>query len=301
MDKAKLLKTRQAYPLELKVAMSSLRIIEWYRYHYGKIYISFSGGKDSTVLLHMIRKLFPKVVSVFCDTGLEYPEVRRFAKATDNVVVIKPKMKFNEVIDKYGYPIISKEVSQKISEARTTKSAKLLHKRLHGDDNPYKSGKIPNKWQYLIKRGEYQPFKISHKCCDVLKKEPFIRYEKESGQKGYDGTMTQNSHLRNQRYVRNGCNAFDSKRPMSRPLSFWTEEDIWEYIKKESLEISSIYDMGYKNTGCAFCAFGVHMEKSDLFNKNKFQTMKQTHPKLHRFCIKDLGVGKVLDSIHVNY
>lgn len=301
MNNGDLLKLRQAYPLELKIEMSKLRIREWYRHYHGEVYMSFSGGKDSTVLLHMIRELYPEVVAVFSDTGNEYPEVRRFARAINNVIVIKPKMKFRHVIDKYGYPIISKENSQKISEARTTKSAKLLHKRLHGADNKYKSGKIPNKWQYLIKRNEYQPFKISHKCCDVLKKAPFIRYEKETGQRGYDGTMADNSDLRHQRYIRHGCNAFSSKRPQSRPLSFWTEEDIWNYIRERKLEISTIYDMGYKNTGCAFCAFGVHMEKSDLFNKNKFQTMKQTHPKLHRFCIETLGMGKVLNSIHVNF
>lgn len=295
------LKTRQRYPLELKVEMSKLRIAEWYRHHYGKVYIAFSGGKDSTVLLDIIRKMYPEVVAVFSDTGLEYPEVRRFAKEADNVTVIKPKMKFTQVIEKYGYPIISKEVSQKISEARTTKSEKLLHKRLHGDDNPYKSGKIPNKWQYLIKRGEYQPFKISHKCCDVLKKEPFIRFEKETDRKGYDGTMAINSDLRNQRYVRHGCNAFNSKRPQSRPLSFWTEDDIWDYIKEHNLEYSDIYRLGYENTGCAFCMFGVHLEKSDLFNKNRFQRMKQTHPKMWDYCINKLGIGNILDKINVDY
>ncbi|MAH49648.1 hypothetical protein CMI37_27745 [Candidatus Pacearchaeota archaeon] len=169
------LKTRQAYPLELKVEMSKLRITEWYRKHHGHVYISFSGGKDSTVLKHLVESVYGDVQSVFFNTGLEYPEITRFVKSFKDIIIRQPKMKFTQVIEKYGYPVISKEVSQKISEARTTKSAKLLHKRLHGDNNKYKSGKIPNKWQYLIKKD----FKISHKCCDKLKKQPARQFERK--------------------------------------------------------------------------------------------------------------------------
>ncbi len=113
------LKLLQNLPLEAKVLKSKQRIREWVSY-YGVdgVYVAFSGGKDSTVLLHLVRSLYPTVQAVYVDTGMEYPEVRRFAKRVENVVSLRPKMRFDEVIKKYGYPLISKEVSECVSQAR---------------------------------------------------------------------------------------------------------------------------------------------------------------------------------------
>ena len=96
------LKELQALPLERKVLITQSRILEWYNYWNGQVYVSFSGGKDSTVLLHIVRNLFPDVEAVFVDTGLEYPELRAFVKTFDNVTCLKPKMNFRQVIDTYG-------------------------------------------------------------------------------------------------------------------------------------------------------------------------------------------------------
>ena len=113
------LKMRQAMPLEIKVRMTQQRIREWVN-EFGEegVYVSFSGGKDSTVLLHLVRDLYPNVPAVFVDTGLEYPEIREFVKTFDNVEWLKPKMNFKQVIENLGYPFISKEVSNCVSGAR---------------------------------------------------------------------------------------------------------------------------------------------------------------------------------------
>ena len=99
--------------------MTKERIREWVKeYGIDGVYVSFSGGKDSTVLLHMAREMYPNIKAVFVDTGLEYPEIRDFVKSFDNVDWLRPKMNFKQVIEKYGYPFISKEVSECVDGAR---------------------------------------------------------------------------------------------------------------------------------------------------------------------------------------
>lgn len=115
----------QHLSLDLKIAMTKSRICQWHNAFGGDVYVSFSGGKDSTVLLHLVRELYPEVPAVYVDTGLEYLEIKDFVKTIDNVTWLRPEMNFKEVILKYGYPIISKEQSAFIQEYRTTKSEKL--------------------------------------------------------------------------------------------------------------------------------------------------------------------------------
>ena len=113
------LKMKQALPLDVKVKMTQLRIRSWVEeFGVDGVYVSFSGGKDSTVLLHLVREMYPDVPAVFVDTGLEYPEIRDFVKTFENVVWLKPKMTFKKVIETYGYPFISKEVSECVQGAR---------------------------------------------------------------------------------------------------------------------------------------------------------------------------------------
>ena len=296
----------QSLPLNAKIAFTKTRIKNWIsNFGFDGVYLSFSGGKDSTVLKHIIEEeLGYNIPAVFVNTGLEYPGVRQFATSQKNVVVVRPKMPFPEVLEHYGYPVVSKEQSQYISDVRNTKSDKVRNLRLYGRGDS-KSYKISEKWKYLIDA----PFKISHKCCTVMKKEPAIRYERESGRKPFIATMASESNLRKQEYIKKGCNSFNSDRPASTPLGFWTEQDIYQYIKEFDVPYCSVYgdilqDSKGKyyttkvdRTGCMFCMFGVHREKSP----NKFEKMRETHPKLHDYCINQLGCGKVLDFLGVKY
>ena len=109
----------QSLPLKLKVRLTQQRIREWVRkYGTDGVYVSFSGGKDSTVLLHLVREMYPDIPAVFCDTGLEYPEIREFVKTFDNVVWLKPKKNFRKVIEEYGYPMFSKEICETVYGAK---------------------------------------------------------------------------------------------------------------------------------------------------------------------------------------
>ena len=292
----------QALPLELKIMKTKQRIREWVaRFGVDGVYVSFSGGKDSTVLLHIVRELYPEVEAVFVDTGLEYPEIRKFVKGFENVTWLRPKMRFDEVIKKYGYPIVSKEVADCIQGARNGQIRRI--KRLNGTLQD-KKGNLSMfncaNWKPLF----YLPFKISDRCCVIMKKEPVKKYEKKTGKVGITGQMAEESYLRLKRWLQVGCNAFNAKRPISNPLSFWTNQDILQYIKENSLQISSIYGeivdseflkngqlcfegcetwktTGADRTGCIFCLFGMHLEKDET----RLQRLHRTHPKLYDYCM----------------
>ena len=127
----------QALPLDLKIRRTEQRIREWVDY-WGKdhVCVSFSGGKDSTVLLHIVRKMYgDEIPAVFVNTGLEFPEIQRHVRTFPNVVILHPEMNFREVLTQYGYPVISKEVSKCIAETRKWCSKNLNVER----ENPKKS------------------------------------------------------------------------------------------------------------------------------------------------------------------
>ena len=305
--KRNILKQRQSLPLKLKIEMSKRRIQEFYEHFGGKVYVSFSGGKDSTVLLHLVRSLYPDVPAVFIDTGLEYPEVRQFVKSTQNSIILRPDKTFKEVLEQYGYPVISKEVAKTIEENRRNPDGYTKKKF---DSNSayvkrYGSRYDLSKWLPL----RNSDIKISAKCCEIMKKRPAKKFEKESGLKPFIATMAIESNLRKQEYLKKGCNSFDTVRPASTPLGFWTEQDILQYIKEFDVPYCSVYGdilqdkkgkfytSQAKRTGCMFCMFGVHTEKSP----NKFELMRKTHPKLHNYCINQLGCKKVFDFLGVKY
>lgn len=291
------LRQRQELPLEIKEKMSLDRIKDFYNKNEGNVYVSFSGGKDSTVLLDLVRKIDINIPAVFIDTGLEYPEIRKFVKTINNVIWLKPKKKFKDVITTHGYPVISKTVSMGIDRYN---KGDFVQKELrkNGGIN-WSTGKnqqrsIPKKYHFLLDA----PFKCSDKCCYYLKKAPLMKYNKDSGNKGFIGTMATDSRNRELTYLQKGCNNYNAAIPTSTPLAFWNTNDIWEYIKKYNLTYSSIYDMGEHNTGCIFCMFGIMYDDK---NNNRFHRLKQYHPELYNYCINKLGIGKVLDYIDITY
>lgn len=304
------LRIMQSWSLQRKIQVTQTRIIEWYQKNNGKVYVSFSGGKDSTVLLDLARRIYPDIPAVFIDTGLEYPELREFVKSIPNVVWLKPDMNFRKVIETYGYPLISKEVSQKIYTARRCPASVCASRFEPNSEHTKKYGNRYSmaKWKPL--RDSDIP--ISHMCCEIMKKRPAKKYEKQSGNKPIVGTMASESQNRRTSWLRHGCNSFDSVRPISQPMSFWTEQDVLEYISLTGISYTPVYGEIIKDkygkyhttkcdrTGCVFCGFGCHLEKEP----NRFQRLKETHPKLWEYCMRDwnsggLGMKSVLEYIGV--
>lgn len=294
MNKIRLnyLRQRQSLPLNAKIELTKHTINNWYNIHDGQVYVSFSGGRDSTVLLHITRSLFSDIPVVFFDTGNEYPEIISFVESIPSVIVIKPTTSLKQIVSKYGYPVINKESSQKIYEIRNTKSEKLRHKRLHGDNNKYKSGRLSLKYRYLIDA----PFKISDRCCYKLKKEPAKKYEKQTGRHPILGNKTSDSHLRHQQYIKNTCQSLSTKRKICTPLSWWLDKDIHDYVKLYNVAISSIYDHpAITNTGCYPCLFGIQNEQP---GDTKLDILRKLHPRLYKYCMDTLDYKTVLPYIY---
>jgi len=113
------LQQMQSLSLNAKIQMTRQRIKGWVE-EFGEdgVYISFSGGKDSTVLLDIVRKDYPNIPAVFVDVPTQFPELREFVKTFDNVEILHSKMTFMQVCEKYGFPMISKEVSEVVQGAR---------------------------------------------------------------------------------------------------------------------------------------------------------------------------------------
>lgn len=269
---AQRLKELQALPLERKIQITQNRIQEWYMHWNGNVYISFSGGKDSTVLATLARQLYQNIPVIFCNTGLEFSSIQKFAKDF-GATQIFPKMSFQEVISTYGYPLISKEVAEAIYYARRIRNnqnvmEKEAYKRqqeplgLRTEHN-YKNCSVPVPSKRLLLEGTYSgcqdgkksmfnkekwlvaardlPIMISHYCCSVMKKRPMSAYGSSTGGKPIIGTLADESRIRKQAWILHGCNAFDSKKPSSQPMSFWTEQDVLTFIKESNIKIADVY------------------------------------------------------------
>ena len=261
------LKKRQSWTFDQKLDHAVATVENFFSRLDGRCFVSFSGGKDSTVLLDLVRRFVDKnCPAVFCNTGAEYPDVVSFVHTFDNVIIIKPEHTFKEIIEQRGFPLVSKEQSRYIRQARHTKSEKLRAMRLNVDGQKRKFGIISKKWRYLV----HQPYDVSEECCDILKKRPFKKFCKERNLRPLIATTCDESLLRAEMYVRRGgCSSFEKDKEASYPLSIFLDSDIYEYIHKFNLQLCDLYKKGFVRTGCMACGFGAHIDKErfNLLNK----------------------------------
>ena len=310
-EKLYTLQLRQALPLDAKELLSKRRVEEFYRFYDGRVYVSVSGGVDSRALGHLVRSIFPDVVFVFIDTGLEFPELKKQVKSFGNTIILKPEIPFNKVLKLYGYPVGSKMISKQIRTIRSAPESNFGRLCLTGitsKGNKSERWKLKDKWRPLLKA----PFLISEQCCDVMKKDPVHKWEKETGNHAFIGMMAADSQTRELQYLQTGsCNNY--RKGSSNPLMFWTKSDIFEYLLKYNLDYpKEVYgdiikyrdsngrwkftSTGVQRTGCVFCMFGCDLERKET-GMNRFQKMYKTHPQLWEYCMFKLGLKEVLEFI----
>lgn len=295
------------WTLQQKVSHALFVIDEFYHHYDGECYISFSGGKDSCLLKFLCDKFtdmagYPRMKVVFNNTTNEHREILDFVKSFgEEIIWLRPKITFAESLKKNGYPLVSKEQAQYIREAKTTKSDKLRNLRMFGRGGKKgRQGMISEKWQYLV----YEDIKITEKCCQVLKKDPAIKFEKETGLKPILGVTAGEGTLRLQQARMHKCNIFGD-RPKSKPLNVFTEENVWDMILSNKIPYCTIYDdqtiegkiiSGEKRTGCAYCAFGVQFDHP---SNTKFHRLYYRDRKRYKSIMDKLGYRNALHKIGI--
>lgn len=255
--------------------------------------LAFSAGKDSTVLLHLLRQYKPDMLVIYGNTGIEFPECVRFARRLReewqlNFHEARPDHSFWWVVNEYGWPLLGKTFGVGGVAHKTSRAAFFddlaARGELHGD--------------YAIQA----EVPISSACCTILKERPSRNKQDELGVDGvFLGIMASESRQRRFNFLQYGEWYYPKSQKVWKchPLAIWTDDDVWAYIRRFDVPYASLYDMGYhdeitgdwichKRNGCMFCGMDLH------FPHNHLSTMRRTHPKMWNLLIRKKGLGPVL-------
>lgn len=318
--------------LEFNIVKAMERIESLFLETNGKLYIAWSGGKDSTVLLQLCKMCYdinsipflPK--AVFSDTGVELQATRDFVKWCKdsgwypNIEIIKPKKSFVQCINEYGKPMVSKTKSQFIAsyqraikkgnELTSSRLLLLLYGKSHIDDERSTSKyKLANR-NFNILHPEFD-IKVSDKCCYVLKKRPFEDYAIDNDMYGYmDGEMNDEGGAResaNQKRVKSGGKVCTKTKYIAKlkrsmivkmPIVDWSKEIEDEFIKKYNVPISKAYtEYGCKRTGCAMCPYA-------QFSKDVVERLKILYyhePKMYKFAMATMKNVYIAQNIKLPF
>ena len=253
------------------------------KYGEDKFYLSFSGGKDSTVVHYLLDMALPgnKIPRVFCDTGIEYNAIGSFVRGfnDERFIIIYPKKNIRETLQNVGYPFKSKEHSQRVFEYQRNRD--LLREGSYLYDYVYGTGKKENSNFCCPKALRYQftdqfDLKISHFCCNELKKKPFKKYEEETGRSiCITGMMRseggQRTHI-NCLLTRNG--KVIKFHPLAKVDGDWEN---W-FINEYNIKLCDLYypPYNFERTGCKGCPFGVtpdQLESMDEAERKQCETI----------------------------
>jgi len=299
-----LLNQRMKYDLDYKVILAKRRIQAAVdKYGVDNCYVSFSGGKDSTILSHIALSMGLKLEHTFSNTRLEYPECVAFTKEWCRNHGIQLNMVLPDVLPltvwkKHGYPMFSKESAEilerirlmkKVNPKKLRKVTGILQRLGYKGKLKTKDGRIcvnvKKVKQFLKSKG----IKLSAQCCYYLKKKPMKEWQKKSGKYvAIMGVRAQESQMRRTVWVRKGCIYETKDQVVVHPLIFFRDEDIEAYAKKHNIRFADIYYKGLRRNGCFCCGFGCH-----LTEENNFVTLKRLYPHLVPAVMNHWGFGKI--------
>jgi len=282
-SRGRLLNKRMRDPLNYKIMLAKARIRAAIgKYRADNCYISFSGGKDSAVLSHLVLSMGYKLEHVFSNTRLEYPGCVKFTyewckKNGLKLTMVMPDVRPHEIWKKYGYPMFSKEIATILEKVRIQKTVS------------------PNQTKRVKKFLKYKDVRISAKCCDYLKKKPMLGWQKRSGKKvAIMGVRAEESQVRRVVWVRKGCIYETKNQVVVHPIIFFTEKDIWGYINRFKIKLADIYYNGIRRNGCYCCGFGCH-----ITDENNFVKLGKLNPKLWKHVMNDWGFGEICERCEV--
>ena len=253
------------------------------KYGEENFYISFSGGKDSTVVSRLVDMALPenKIPRVFINTGIEYNAIVKFVKELaeqDNrFVIIKPSKPIKETLERYGYPFKSKEHAKKVHQYQNNYILTYyLKKYVDGIDKPTKFT-CPDALKYQFT--PYCSLKISHLCCDKLKKEPAHKWAKETGKSiTITGIRAEEGGARAQKHV--GCiikkgDSIVKFHPLIKVNDEWEN---W-FVEKEKIQLCELYyePYNFERTGCKGCPFALNLQE-------QLETMERYLPAERKQC-----------------
>lgn len=269
------------------------------------MFVSFSGGKDSRVLMELIELSGVPAETIFFDTGIELDAIYDYIKGFEPGAIkwIKPRKPFGQILKEYGKPFRGKMISEymKTYERNTVHPFKLIrnndmikgtiHKIIDGEivDTGKKAvGRaLAKKYFHVLHPDRIEEYKINNMCCTYLKKDPSIQYIKENDVNGYfTGVRLAEGGARALAY--SSCRSVKKVGKkvvmVSMPLIDWEDQDVDNFIEHYEIEISRAYtEYGLKRTGCFCCPFAQEMDVN-------LKALYDHEPKKYKASMKWLGV-----------
>lgn len=290
---------------ELNISKAKSRIRKLYNKCGNDIYLSFSGGKDSTVVLALIKMVMEEGLpircpAVFVDTKIELDVTKKFVLWVKNnyykdTIIVYPNKSFAKVISEYGKPLRSKRKSEAMTylqKNRNLKSGRYLF-----DNTIKRSQKLRLANKDLHFAHENFDIKVSNKCCDVLKKEPFNTYTKENnilgyfdGQRAFEGGARELNYIRKIQKGNSPCTSVAKNGTISiSPIIDWNDNMIELFIERYKVPLSEAYTVyGKDRTGCFLCPYSVNLA-NDLYTLFKYEP---SHYKAAMHWLKDVYIAQ---------
>lgn len=321
--KTAVFRQKQSLPYEAKVVHAQIRAQEFYDKLDGHCHVSV-GGLDSITLLLFLRSIGIDVPAISVSV-LEDKSIQRVHKEL-GVIQLKPLKSKVEVLREFGYPVLSKEIANKIAllQNPTEKNATVRHAIITGETGAYggyRKGtrmKLAQKWLDRFGGADPEgaalgykeaPFKVSDRCCYYLKERPCDIWAKEHRSAPYLGLMASEGGRRQKALMINGCNYYGKDATRSAPFAIFDRQDLLQLALDLNVPVPAIYGeivrdedgqlrtTGAQRTGCTMCGFGIQLEK----RPHRFDVLRKTSPDEWHFWMYEMGWGEVLDYIGVKW